>query len=145
VLAGGVHEERDWVALLDAVLEAFGCPTGTIHTVETEAGPLQLMAQRGIPEDLMGVVTEIPLGKGIAGAAAESREAVQLCNLQQDLEGVAKPDARKTEVSGSLAIPLLDGEILKGTIGIGKFEPYEFGKEETAQFWEVGGMIARMV
>lgn len=144
VLGRGVHEERDWEALLDAVLAEFGCPTGTIHTVESEAGPLQLVAQRGIPEDLLDVVTEIPIGKGIAGAAAESREAVQLCNLQQDLEGVAKPDARKTKVSGSLAIPLLDGEVLKGTIGIGKFEPYEFGEEETARLWEVGAMITRM-
>ena len=131
------------LAVLDAVLAAFGCPTGTLHTVHDPAGPLHLRAQRGIPVSLMHIVTEIPLGKGIAGAAAQDRAAVQLCNLQQDLGGVAKPDARQTGVCGSLAVPLLDGEVLKGTLGIGKFEPYEFTEAETERLWEVSRAIAK--
>ncbi|MEM7146954.1 MAG: GAF domain-containing protein [Verrucomicrobiota bacterium] len=144
VRMGGLREEEDWEALLDSVLAAFDCPTGTVHTASSAEGPLILQAQRGIPEELMGVVTEIPMGKGIAGAAAANRDAVQLCNLQEDLGGVANPDARKTEVSGSLAVPMLDGEELKGVLGIGKFEPYEFGEEETEKLWAVAEMVARM-
>ncbi|MEM8954956.1 MAG: GAF domain-containing protein [Verrucomicrobiota bacterium] len=144
VLVGGLEEEEDWVALLDAVLAVFDCVTGTVHTMAAAEGPLTLQAQRGIPEEMMAVVTEIPLGKGIAGAAAANREAVQLCNLQEDLGGVANVGARKTEVSGSLAVPMLDGDELKGVLGIGKFEPYEFGEEETDRLWAVAEMVARM-
>jgi hypothetical protein len=57
---------------------------------------------------------------------------VRLCNLQQDLGGVAKPDARKTGVSGSLAVPVFatDSSQVIGTLGIGKMEPYDFTGDE---------------
>jgi len=57
---------------------------------------------------------------------------VELCNLQEDLGGVAKVDARGTGVSGSLAVPIFHkttGEVI-GTLGIGKFAPYEFTAAE---------------
>ena len=80
----------------------------------------------------MPVVEVIPVGKGIAGAAAERREPVELCNLQADLGGVAKEGARQTNVQGSIAVPILEGESLKGTLGIGKMVPYDFSESEKA-------------
>jgi len=125
------EQDIDWAGALRGALEEFGCQTGTVHLLDPEDGMLKLVASEGIPESLMGVVSVIPVGKGIAGAAAERREAVQICNLQEDDGGgVARPGAKRTGVGGSLAIPLLDGERLVGTFGIGKHEPYEFGKEE---------------
>jgi putative methionine-R-sulfoxide reductase with GAF domain len=75
----------------------------------------------------------IPFGKGIAGAAAERAEPVELCNLQQDLGGVAKVDARKTGVSGSLAVPIFAPENSRviGTLGVGMTAPHDFTPEET--------------
>ncbi len=134
---------ESWQAALEAVLAFFNCPTGTIHTYDAGGDKmLHLRAHRGIPEELMPKVTVIPIGKGIAGAAAERREAVELCNLQQDLGGVAREDARKTNVSGSIAIPLLKGDDLKGTLGIGKFEPYDFTEAEEKALWEIGAKMA---
>lgn len=122
----------DWQGLLGGILEDFGCQTGTIHRTRKDGATLAMVAQIGVPEALVEKVSLIPFGKGIAGVAAEKKEPVELCNLQQDLGGVAKEDARKTGVSGSLAVPVLsgdDGRVI-GTLGIGKFVPYEFSAEE---------------
>ena len=123
----------DWKQLLGSILESFGCQTGTLHRAEDGGKTLELVSQIGVPESLMDRISTIPFGKGIAGAAAERREPVELCNLQEDLGGVARPDARKTGVSGSLAVPIfseITGNVI-GTLGIGKFTPYDFTEPET--------------
>lgn len=119
-----------WSEFLDQTIESFGCVTGTLHRLDPADGHLKLVAHRGIPEALMPVIQSIPVGKGIAGAAAQRKEPVELCNLQTDTSGVAKPGAKQTQVQGSLAVPVLDGDRLCGTLGIGKREPYEFSPEE---------------
>lgn len=119
---------------LGGILEEFGCQTGTVHRTAEDGRTLELVAQLGVPEFLVEKIARIPFGKGVAGAAAESGTAVRLCNLQENLGGVAKPDARKTGVSGSLAVPVFStktGQVI-GTLGIGKLEPYDFSSDEEA-------------
>src|SRR5207253_2150142 len=112
------------------VLAAFDCPTGAIYFLDTASGMLKLGAQRGIPEAVLPRVQLIPIGKGMAGLAAERREPVQVCNLQTDTSGVAKPAAKETRMEGSIAVPILLGEKLGGTLGIAKPVPYEFTAAE---------------
>ncbi len=134
----------NWNALLGSILESFGCQTGTLHRVKDGAATLTLVCQIGVPESLMDKIASIPFGKGIAGVAAERREPVELCNLQQDLGGVANADARKTGVSGSLAVPVfskISGKVI-GTLGIGKFAPYEFTAAEKQRLEDYAGEIA---
>ena len=135
-------EGIDWQDFLVGVLRDFDCVTGTLHRFDTTDQHLKLVAQQGIPEVLMPVVQSIPLGKGIAGAAAQTREPVEMCNLQTDRSGVAKPGAKQTQVQGSLAVPVLDGEHLCGTLGIGKMVPYDFTTEEKSRLMEVARGVA---
>lgn len=135
----------NWNVILDSILTEFGCQTGTIHHATPDGKNLILVCQIGVPESLMDRISTIPFGKGIAGAAAARAEPVELCNLQQDLGGVAKPDARQTGVSGSLAVPVFSksaGTVI-GTLGIGKFAPYEFTAAEKQRLAdraaEIGG------
>ena len=127
----------DWNAVLAQVLKNFACVTGTIHRTDPATGLLELIAHQGIPPQvqpmLLPKISSIPFGKGIAGCAAQRKEAVQLCNLQEDLGGVAKPDARKTNVQGALAVPIVgrDGKVV-GVLGVGKMSPYEFSEAESA-------------
>jgi len=137
--------DPSWKAILSSILADFGCQTGTIHQAAPDGKILTLVCQTGVPESLMDKISTIPFGKGIAGAAAERGEPVELCNLQQDLGGVAKPDARQTGVSGSLAVPVFSkssGKVI-GTLGIGKFAPYEFTAAEKQRLAdcaaEIGG------
>lgn len=128
-------DKTDWKALLGSILADFGCQTGTLHRATGGGKLLTLVSQIGVPESLMEKIAEIPFGKGIAGAAAERKEPVELCNLQEDLGGVARIDARKTGVSGSLAVPVFapdTGEVI-GTLGIGKYAPHDFSDEEKAR------------
>lgn len=133
----------DFDAFLHATLAGFACQTGTIHRTAADGTTLELVACVGIPASLMDKITTIPFGKGIAGVAAETREPVELCNLQQDLGGVAKPDARGTGVAGSLAVPVFGaaGEVV-GTLGIGMFVPHEFSAEEKARLAEEATHLA---
>lgn len=133
-------EAANWLA---GVLSDFSCQTGTLHRAEGEF--LDLVAHVGVPEMLIPKISHIPFGKGIAGAAAERREPVELCNLQQDLGGVARPDARQTQVSGSLAVPVFspDGAKVLGTLGIGMVAPHDFTDEEKARLAEVAAEVGR--
>jgi putative methionine-R-sulfoxide reductase with GAF domain len=92
---------------------------------------------------LLPKIDNIPFGKGIAGCAAQRKEAVQLCNLQEDLGGVAKPDAQKTNVQGALAVPIVgaDGKVI-GVLGIGKIQPYDFTEAEIADLNAVAALIS---
>jgi hypothetical protein len=127
----------DWAAVLVKVLANFACATGTIHRTDPSTGLLTLVTQHGIPPHVLPMllpkIDNIPFGK----------EAVQLCNLQEDLGGVAKPDAQKTNVQGALAVPIVgaDGKVI-GVLGIGKMQPYDFTPAEIADLNAVAGLIS---
>lgn len=133
----------DWDALLADTLDAFDCTTGTLHLIDPADGLLHVVAHRGIPEALLPKMSRIPVGKGMAGIAAERRAPVQVCNLQTDESGVARPSARDTRMEGSLAAPLLHEGRLYGTIGVAKPKAYEFTDEEVEALLRLGSAIAR--
>lgn len=130
----------DW---LTGILAQFDCRTGTLHRADG-SDFLDLVVQVGVPEELMPVITRIPFGKGIAGAAAATREPVELCNLQIDLGGVAKVGARKTGVAGSLAVPIFSTNSPKviGTLGIGMYVPHDFTEAEKKKLAAVAAEVA---
>ena len=132
----------DWQAVLDAAIADFSGSTGTLHRLDPADNLLKIVAQTGIPDHLKPIVATIPIGKGIAGAAAERREPVELCNLQADLGGVAKPGARSTNVQGSLAVPVLEGDQLRGTLGVGLMVPHDFTDEEKERLGAIASAIA---
>lgn len=132
-----------WPAVLDLVLADFGCVVGTVHVLQAADGMLHLAAQRGLPPPVLDKVQVIPIGKGMAGLAAERREPVQVCNLQTDRSGQARPGAKLTQMEGSLAVPMLDGERLAGVFGVAKPVAYEFTTEEQQRLLDVGQAIAR--
>jgi signal transduction protein with GAF and PtsI domain len=140
----------DWSAVLVKVLANFQCATGTIHRTDPATGLLALVAQHGIPPHVLPMllpkIDNIPFGKGIAGCAAQRKEAVQLCNLQEDLGGVAKPNARQTNVQGALAVPIVgaDGKVI-GVLGIGKMQPYDFTAAEIADLSAVAALISAKI
>ncbi len=130
--------------VLEQTLANFECTTGTVHLLDEATGLLELVAHAGLPPHIVPIVQSIPIGKGIAGCAAETRKPVQLCNLQTDDSGVAKPGAKATRVQGSLAVPIIDeAGALRGVIGIGKREPYEFLKEEQKMLMKIAGKLAK--
>jgi len=129
-------------AALAATLEHFRADTGTWHRLEGD-GLLHLVAYAGgIPEQLLPVIQKIPVGKGIAGLAVERNEPVDLCNLQTDQSGQARPGAKATGARGSLCVPVQrDGRAL-GALGVATAEERAFTPEETAELLAVGRILA---
>lgn len=139
-LAGS--DSPNWLGALDQVLAHFDGAVGTLHRLGEE-GELELIAHRGLPEALLPIVSRIPIGKGMAGLAAERREPVQVCNLQTDDSGVAKPGAKLTQMEGSISLPCLqDGELV-GTLGVGKPVAHEYDDDEVRLLTAIAECFAR--
>lgn len=133
----------DWSQVLTTVIDQFDCTTGTLHFLNPETSLLTLQAQQGIPDFLLPKLSKIPIGKGMAGIAAERREPVEMCNLQTDDSGVARPAAKETKVEGSIAVPITFEDTLLGVFGIAKPVPYDFTKEETEDLQVIGEAIGQ--
>tara|TARA_B100000745_G_scaffold78586_1_gene47865 strand:- start:4887 stop:5363 length:477 start_codon:yes stop_codon:yes gene_type:complete len=132
---------EQWEPVLDDILAAFDCPTGTLHQLDDTTEQLHLLAQRGIPEKLMPIVGLIPVGKGMAGICAKRKEPVQTCNLQTDNTGNIRPGAKETKMEGAMTVPILDGERLLGTLGVAKPVAYDFSDAETLALTDIAKAI----
>lgn len=130
-----------WDALLDELLRHFDCVVATLHVLGGD-GLLQLTADRGLPPPVRAKVASVPIGKGMAGIAAERREPVQVCNLQTDDSGVVRPGAKLTQMQGSIALPMLLDDELRGVLGVAKPAAYEFSAAETALLMTIGERAA---
>lgn len=132
-----------WDEVLSRVTKHFECPVGTVHMIDSADGMLHLRAQLGLPPFVLDKVQIIPVGKGMAGIAAERKEPVQMCNLQTDDSGVAQPTAKMTKMEGSLAAPMMvDGEV-RGVLGVAKPSAYDFSSEQTELLLAVGALLGK--
>lgn len=126
---------------LQQILTYFGCQAGTWHVLKE--GALHLAASCHIPPPVVALVQTVPIGKGIAGLAAERLEPVSLCNLQTDTSGQARPAAKGTGMEGSLAVPALDGAgQLFGVLGIAKAQAHDWTDAEKAAVTAAAAVLA---
>lgn len=128
---------------LERLVHAFGAHTGTIHWIG-DGGLLHLAAVVGsFPPPVMDSIRVIPVGKGLAGLAAERRTCVTVCNLQTDDTGQARPAARATGMEGAITAPCLgpDGSVV-GVIGVANTQARTFTDAEQASLLEHGRLLA---
>ena len=123
-------QTRDAQAVLDESIRAFGCQAGTVHWLDAQDGMLKLAAHRNLPPPIVQIVATVPVGKGIAGLAAQNREPVSLCNLQTDTSGQARPAAKTTGMEGSIAVPMLVAGELRGVLGVAMAAAHEWTDAE---------------
>ena len=126
---------------LRETLAKFNSETGTIHKLHEPTQLLRLVAQVGLPPQLLDVVTIIPVGKGIAGQVVAQNKPVTICNLQTDTSGVAKPGAKQTGVGGAVCVPICDGNKIIGTFGIGTRREHEYSAAEINSLQEIANGI----
>jgi GAF domain-containing protein len=128
---------------LELILEATGTVSGTIHRLSADGTTLHLLAARRIPPAVLEQVREVPLGKGMAGVAAESGRPVSTCNLQQDdAGGVIRPGARATGAVGAVAVPILRDVAVMGVLGVATPEHRDFTAEEIQALIDLGRALA---
>lgn len=125
---------------LSATMQHFGCQAGTVHWLNAD-NLLVLAAYKNIPEHIAQVVQTVPIGKGVAGLAAQKLEPVSICNLQTDTSGRARPAAKTTGMEGSIAVPMLVGGDLRGVLGIAKVEAHDWNDEEKASLLRIASAL----
>ena len=130
-------------AALEQVVAAMAAETGTIHWLAAD-GHLHLAAVVGMfPPIVIDAIRVIPVGKGLAGLAAERRECVTVCNLQSADDGQARPGARATGMEGAITAPCIasDGS-LRGVIGVANAAARTFTAFEQAALLAHGRRLA---
>jgi signal transduction protein with GAF and PtsI domain len=125
--------------VLAATIAHFGCQAGTVHLMRD--GALRLAASSGIPPHVAQIVETVPVGKGIAGLAAERREPITICNLQSDTSGQARPGARATGMEGSIAVPMLLAGEVRGVVGVAKAAAYDWSEAESGLLSLIAGRL----
>lgn len=128
----------DDLARLEDIIASVRAESGTLHAIGAD-GALHLRAAIGIPEPVLAIVAIVPIGKGMAGLAAERRAPVNSCNIQQDATGDVRPGARATGLAGSVCVPILDaGGALCGTLGIATRAERTFTADEERALMQRG-------
>lgn len=127
---------------LAAIIKRFSAESGTIHLLEK--GVLILKATQGdFPPPVMDAIRTIPVGKGMAGLAAERREPVTVCNLQVDTSGDVRPGAKATGMEGAIVVPMIapDGT-LRGTLGVANRAARNWTEAESSALIAEGRRLA---
>lgn len=135
--------DNSWDAVLSNIVTKFSADIGTLHKLNQEDNHLYLISHtQGIPPQVLTEIECIKMGKGIAGAAAESRKPVNICNLQADKGGIARPGAKATKAEGTICVPVfLDNKVV-GTLGVGSFGGHAFTEQEIQELIEIGKGLA---
>jgi putative methionine-R-sulfoxide reductase with GAF domain len=88
------------------------------------------------------IVAEVPVGKGMAGLAAERNEPVSSCNIQADRSGDVRPGAAATGVGGAMVVPIRDAAgNAAGALGIGVHRQYDYSEDETARLLDEASLL----
>ena len=134
--------QTDLEKILRDTLATLNSETGTIHKLHEPTQLLRLLAQAGLPPQLLDMVSIIPVGKGIAGECAQKNRPVTMCNLQTDTSGVAKPAAKQTGVGGAVCVPIRNGDKVIGTFGIGTKREYDYSAAEINSLQDIANSLA---
>lgn len=117
---------------LERIMQQFEADTGTIHIVEDDL--LVLKAHVGIPQSVLPVIAQVPIGKGMAGTAVQSNTAVASCDIQVDQSRTIQAGARHTGVNGAIVVPIRDdrGRAI-GALGIGVYREHVYSDAEVSR------------
>ncbi len=136
---GTQHDER---TALSRIVDDFAADSGTVHFLG-EDGLLHLAAaSAGIPDTVLAMIRTIPVGKGMAGLAVERAQPVTACNIQTDASGDVRPGARATGLAGSIVVPIFDGDMVVGALGVANRSERTFSDDEVARLIEEGRRLA---
>ena len=133
----------DWDGALAAILTLLKAESGTIHLMGPGAQLHLKCASAGIPEVVLGSIRVVPVGKGMAGLAAERRVPVSICNIQTDQSGDVRAGARVTGLEGAIALPMLLKDRVAGVLGVANRAARTFTPEETELLLAVGRTLGR--
>jgi hypothetical protein len=124
-----IHESSPVQEWLHNYIRVTGGIAGTVHVRQGDG--LALAASVNIPPPVAEAVRWVPWGKGMAGMALESGEAVTTCNLKEDDTGRVKPGAKAVFAQAAIALPIKDSDnSVTAVVGVAFQEEREIGPQE---------------
>ena len=114
---------------LDDYVQKTGAVAGSAHVRQGDG--LALAAAVNLPTPVVETVRWVPWGKGMAGVALETGEAVTTCNLKEDDSGRVKPGAKAVSAQAAIALPLKNATgFVVAVVGVAFKEEREIGQPE---------------
>lgn len=139
------NARRDIATWLATFVERHGGFVGSVHLVDSAAaGQIFLVAAYNLHARIQNAAAVVPIGKGVAGVAAERREPVVMVDLQTDTSGIARPLARASESKSSVTLSVsspTDPETLLAVVGLGFEHSLEFTDDQIALFTQDAATI----
>ncbi|MGO9167973.1 MAG: GAF domain-containing protein [Candidatus Sulfotelmatobacter sp.] len=106
-----------------------GAVAGSAHVRQGDG--LALAAAVNLPPPVIEAVRWVPWGKGMAGVALETGEAVTTCNLKEDDSGRVKPGAKAVSAQAAIALPVKNATgFVVAVVGVAFKEEREIGQPE---------------
>jgi signal transduction histidine kinase/transcriptional regulator with GAF, ATPase, and Fis domain len=127
-------------ALLDAIREVLGADTAAILLLDETERELMMRVTVGFAEEEVSQAIPVPLGQGLAGRVAASRDAW----LVDDLEEIdlVSPVLRAHGVLSLIAVPLVVEDRVLGVAHVGSLEKQHFGSGDVRLFELIADRIA---
>lgn len=122
-------------------LRVNGGVAGSVHRMNgTE---LALAASVNLPPPVVEAVRRVPIGRGMAGQAAESKRPFQTCNLKADPSATVRPGARLVSAQAAVALPVMDaGGGVRAVVGIAFAREGEIGEPELRRLADAAARLS---
>jgi PAS domain S-box-containing protein len=128
-------------AALDQTIEAFKLDAAALHTADRAAQRLRLVGQRNVPQNVLALVSEVAFDSQLAIALAARTLEIQIIS-RADLVAPEHEELRVALGGGSaIAIPLLAGGELVGTVAYLLPAGYMFSGDELTAFEAIGSIL----
>jgi PAS domain S-box-containing protein len=114
---------------------------GRAFLLEGGSGVLELMCQRGVPEEVARKCERVPFGTCVCGQSLERREILLAPHLH---EGLA-PECEEEMPFCGLCVPILQGERRIGVLNLQVGEGFQRSREKDEHLLAVAGALANII
>jgi signal transduction protein with GAF and PtsI domain len=120
------------------LLGEFDARSAVVYTPDAATGMLKLRCHCGLDRVSADKIRFLCVGKGLSGKAASLREPVQGWQYPEAL----CPEEREVLPEGTLYVPMITGNAVRGVLGIAKEFRREYAPDEIAALAAVARLIA---
>jgi diguanylate cyclase (GGDEF)-like protein len=142
-LSGSVSLNDVLRGALDSVLECLVMPKGSVYLLDKTAGELVLSISKGVGDESAKALGRMPLGTGLVGQAAETKQVLFTADAAQD-QTVAdhhKPFLQSENVRSYISVPLKSGGRIVGVITAATTSPRDFSPADIRLLEILGSQI----
>jgi sugar diacid utilization regulator/GAF domain-containing protein len=142
VAAASTHDAQDLVDLvITETTSALGTDVCSLYLLLPDGSRLTLAATNGLNRDLVGRVS-LPVGQGITGWVAESREPAVVPEVAQEPRWKWVPGLDRQEFRSMLSVPVEAGPRLVGVLNVQTVAPRLFTTADVDFLRAIAGQVA---